>query len=638
MSLVVYDIETFKGCFSYCDIDVKTGEIKKFVIHKDRDDSCELYDHLKELKGMIGFNVISFDYPIIHLFMNWFPQAIKNCKKSLLYDETPEEIVLMLYNKAQEIIGQQSNSFMNFPSIREKDMLIPQMDLFKMYHFDNPARKTSLKSLQISMNYPNVLDSPIHHSKEDITLKEVETILEYNINDVLSTYEFYKKSKGKIDLRIGLQKKYGISCINYSDSKIGEELTLKLYCDKTGLDYWTVKKLRTHRDEIKLSDCILDYIQFKIKPFQDLLNKLKTKTVKETKGSINESVIYKGVKYLYGLGGLHACNKAGVYTNSNTHVIIDLDVSSLYPSIAINNQFYIEHLGKDFIDVYENGIVKPRLEAKRNGDVIISEGFKLSANSVFGKSNDEHSFLFDSEYTLKTTLNGQLLLSMLLVDLLELPDIKILQVNTDGISVLINDNLLNIFYKICEEWCKLTKFQLEFVEYKKMVIRDVNNYAAISTKSKLKYKGFFEIEKEYHKDNSFKIVPIALSNYFFNNIPVEETIREWKNIYDFCGKQKFNSDSYGQTSELRYDNNNNPFQYIEKQQKNVRYYISNKGKSFVKKYTKGTSEVINKGYEVTIFNKYEEKDMKDYDINYNFYIYSCHKEILSIENRQLNLF
>ena len=69
---------------------------------------------------------------------------------------------------------------------------------------------------------------------------------------------------------------------------------------------------------------------------------------------------------------------------------------------------------------------------------------------------------------------------------------------------------------------------------------------------------------------------------------------------------------------------------VEKQQKNVRYYVSNKGSSFIKNYQKGTTEVINKGYQVTIFNTYVQKEVKQYDINYSFYINECYKELDNI--------
>ena len=122
-----------------------------------------------------------------------------------------------------------------------------------------------------------------------------------------------------------------------------------------------------------------------------------------------------------------------------------------------------------------------------------------------------------------------------------------------------------------------------------------------------------------------------MSEYFFNNIPIEKTIKDHKNIYDFCGRQKFGRDSYGMIHFLKNNESKG-----EKQQKNVRYYISNDGATFYKYYNKGTSEVIHKGFKVTIFNNYIQKE--DYNIDYSFYISECNKIINVIEDKQLSLF
>jgi len=159
-----------------------------------------------------------------------------------------------------------------------------------------------------------------------------------------------------------------------------------------------------------------------------------------------------------------------------------------------------------------------------------------------------------------------------------------------------------------------------------------NNYLAVTTQGKIKYKGAFEINKDYHKDNSFKIIPIALSEYFVNNIPIETTILNHINIYDFCGRQKFKGQDYGTTETIINDK-----VMIEKQQKVTRYYISTKGSSFMKNYAKGTTEVINKGYQITIFNTFLNKEFDKYNINYQFYIKECNKELDNILNKQLQL-
>lgn len=376
--LYIYDIETLKSCFTYTAYNVDTNEVVQYVLHKDRFELLELIKHLKECKGQIGFNNINFDYPIIHkLLLNWEKWLAK-------YRNNEYEIINEIYQEAQRIIEEQNKPQFNvIVAIKSKDVLIPQLDLFKIWHYNNKGRMTSLKSLEISMNYFNVMDMSISHTREDITIDEIPGILDYNLNDVMATYEFYKKSKVKIDLRKSLSKEYDIPCLNWPDSKIGEQLILKLYCDKTGLSIWDVKEMRSERLRIALKDIILPYINFKSEEFNKLLTYFTNLSIKNTKGDINKSVIYKGFKYEYGAGGIHGCIKAGIYESDDNYIIIDADVSSLYPYLAIVNGFYPEHLGENFVEVYKY-IVDLRLKAKSEGNMVLSDGFKLAANSVYG--------------------------------------------------------------------------------------------------------------------------------------------------------------------------------------------------------------------------------------------------------------
>lgn len=637
--IYVYDVETMQSCFTYTALNIDTEEIVQFVLHKDRFELRELIIHLKSCKAQIGFNNLAFDYPVIHYIME-----INNTE--LITNSSVPNYISLIYQKAQELIEEQNKDHRDTPykwnGIREKDFICPQLDLFKLWHYNNKARSTSLKALEISMNYPNVLESSIPHTKEDITLEEVQEILDYNLNDVLATFEFYKRSEDKINLRKALNQQYNLNCSNFSDSKIGEQLMLKLYCEETGKDIWETKKLRTNRSKIHLEGCILPYIGFKVLEFQKILEFFKGAVIASTKDSLNKSIIYKGFKYDFGLGGIHGCIKPGVYEADEEYMIIDSDVASLYPSIAINNNFYPEHLGKAFVKVYKS-ILDKRVQAKKEKNNTLSDGFKLALNSVYGKSNDENSFLYDPLYTMKTTINGQLLLSMLAESIVQSLECTVLQINTDGITTKIRREDLGRYQKLCANWEKITSLSLEHINYERMVIGDVNNYLSITTDGKLKNKGRFEVQKvvgseiAYHKDNSFKIIPLAIQEYFMNGIPVEDTISTHTNIYDFCGRAKFRGQDYGETCILDYKDDL-PFNRIERQQKNTRYYISNKGSTFYKRYAKGSSEVINKGYEVQIFNKYIEKPMKEYNINYQFYIKACNQEINNIVKKQLTLF
>ena len=77
---------------------------------------------------------------------------------------------------------------------------------------------------------------------------------------------------------------------------------------------------------------------------------------------------------------------------------------------------------------------------------------------------------------------------------------------------------------------------------------------------------------------------------------------------------------------------------LKNNKKNVRYYISNKGSTFIKHYEDESTEVINKGYQVTVFNNYVEKNMEDYDLNYSYYIKETNKIINTIVTNQMQLF
>ena len=159
---------------------------------------------------------------------------------------------------------------------------------------------------------------------------------------------------------------------------------------------------------------------------------------------------------------------------------------------------------------------------------------------------------------------------------------------------------------------------------------------AVYEDGSVKSKGCFEIDKEFHKDPSMRIVPIALKEYFANGIPIEDTIKNHKNIYDFCLRLKTNSKS-------------TPiYQYLEDGEikkkelhRTTRYYISNPGcKSgiLLKDFGDGRISGVNIGYSVTLFNKYEEKEFSEYNIDYNFYIAEAMKIVDAIVDNQLTLF
>jgi len=268
----VYDLECLSNCFTYTGYCRQTKIYHQFVIHKLRNDYDALMIHLFRDKLIhIGYNNDNYDYPLLHHIIRHY-EDYKNLH--------PNEITSKIYNKSQEIIANQ------FSNIADWNKKIYQIDLFKIWHFDNKAKLTSLKALEIAMNLPIVKDMPFDHTYYINNLDEINQILIYNKHDVEATNEFLNitlgntenslyKGKNKIELRQKIEAQYKLPCINSNDIKLGTDLILKLYCDKFGFSINEIKKLRSHRKIINLEDCIPIWCSFETKEFNKLVDKFK---------------------------------------------------------------------------------------------------------------------------------------------------------------------------------------------------------------------------------------------------------------------------------------------------------------------------------------------------------------------------
>lgn len=236
----------------------------------------------------------------------------------------------------------------------------------------------------------------------------------------------------------------------------------------------------------------------------------------------------------------------------------------------------------------------------------------------------------------------------------------ILQCNTDGITVRIKKVNIPKMKEMTKWWEDLTQLTLESVNYKKFIMRDVNGYSAIGIDGSIKRKGDFEIDKEmkgeiqYHKDHSKRIVPLAVSLYFTDNIPVEQTIKNHltnsdyyngkiKNygIFDFMCGIKPKGGKKGTPKTILKDFSNGELTETICQKVN-RYYISNKGGHLILRYPDNSETQVEahpqKGryYKIKIMNKME--DLVDYDIDYTYYIREANKLVNSIVDFNYSLF
>lgn len=200
---------------------------------------------------------------------------------------------------------------------------------------------------------------------------------------------------------------------------------------------------------------------------------------------------------------------------------------------------------------------------------------------------------------------------------------------------------MELYLQLVKEVEQQFNVQFEREKYSKIVYSSVNDYIAVLENGNLKKKGMFVTEPELGNSVDFLIIPKLLEQYFIKGIRPETAIfnSEYK-IYDFCANQKVDR-SYT----VEWNN--------KKQQRLNRYYASTKGAYLYKcrwvekldKKTKLTSSIYTKNHMlgdagVMIYNKHIEKEnIKEYNINYTFYLQKVNKIISEIErNNQINLF
>jgi hypothetical protein len=653
----VMDYETMANCFVGVFEHYQTGETKVFAIHELRNDFDEFAEFLHQNadngERHISFNGLAFDAQITEYFLKYEKQWKKF---------SPGRVANEIYQKAQFVIDKSNKR--EWLDYYEAKMKIPQLDLYKLNHWDSGAKRASLKWIQFSMDWHNLQDMPIHHSTPIHTQEELDSIIGYCINDVKSTKAILNLSKGQINLRNKLTQEYDINLFSASEPKISKELFLHFLAEKTGKDKKEIKYSRTNRKEILGKDLILPYIKFTTPEFQELYNVFHDIVINplRIKGALDHTVNAYGVKIKFGLGGVHGCAAGGVYEATDGMVIMTSDVRSYYPNEAIRNKWSPAHIGKNvFCELYE-WFYDERVKIPKSN--IMNYVYKIILNSTFGLSNDKHSFLYDPQFLVQVTINGQLTLMMLLERIMEeIPGAIALMQNTDGIETMIPSEHMEQYHKICDEWEELTQLELDHDQYQKMIIADVNSYIAVNRFKEVPKEEYDAIIKKaphslvkqeddkffwaptickgrlnfidlaLHKNKSHLIKAKALYNFFIHDTPPEVTLANNKNIFDYCIGKKIKGDWRFVQRQIV------DGEYSEEDiQPTIRYYITNrKGSKIVKvNNSDGRQIQVESGkWMQKVFNEYEKKTWESYNIDKSYYLQLIYKEIDKIAGARL---
>jgi len=604
----VFDCETYPNVFTLTVEHAQAPLRWCFEISDWRNDSRSIVEFMRWLADnkarMVGFNSIGFDYPILHQLMKMGQSDAKT-----------------LYLKAQAIIDAQDGDRWAH-QVNPTDRYVEQVDLFKIHHFDNKARSTSLKALEFNMRANSIEDLPFPVGTV-LTREQVEMLKQYNAHDVVMTKRFYDHTADMIRFREDLCVKYpGRDWINFNDTKIGKEFfTLELEkagiaCYDFGADGRTPRQ--TKRPVIALREAILPWITFEQPEFNRVLAWLKEQTISETKGVFTDlTATIDGFTFVFGLGGIHGSVENTVVESDEDHLVVDLDVISYYPNLAITNGFYPAHLGKEFCTIYKSLFEQRKGYPKKSSE---SAMLKLALNGVYGDSNNQFSVFYDPLFTMSITLNGQLLLCLLAENLMKIPGLSIVQINTDGVTVRVPKAQKMSLDMVRADWEQRTGLTLEEAVYRVMFIRDVNNYLAQYTSGAVKRKGAYEWGALWHQDASALVIPKVAEKVLLEGVPIRETVEQWPDRMDFMLRAKVPRSSYLQWGEERVQNTS-------------RYYVAKGGKPMRKWMPplKGKTEWrgigIQSGWGVQVCNNIKDAVLP---VEFDFYVREIEKLTLRL--------
>ena len=625
---IVFDIEVLKNIFTCTCKNTDTGIINTFEISSRKVDIEELYKYFKQDCYFVGYNNHHYDNPVLNYLFYLFT------KDYFEYFST-RQITESVFRMSQIVIDKNSDFELWKEYKYARNFL--SIDLLTMLY--SKALRVSLKEMQVTMQYKNV-EEFIVDWHQDLPEKDMDRLISYNINDVESTEELLYRCKNDLELRVSIEDEYGITCLSLDGVNTGMKILEQEYIKHTGISKQVLEQLRSPCDQIDLEKVIFPWISFNTPILKDLLNNMKQlHNVSPGRKGYENTFVFGGMKVTVGVGGIHGDCGIEIIKPSEDEILLDSDVSSLYPSMIIEHNLYPPHLGKEFLETYTN-IRTRRLEAKKNKIKVVDKTLKLSLNGLSGNLQNEHSWCYSPFTVMQIRINGQLLLLKLSEQLLSI-GCKLHQINTDGVLYTCKKAKYDELQRILKDWENLTKLKLETEEFVQFYQLAINDYFGLKSDNTVKKKGFFLTNIELGKGLSPKIIPEAIINYFIDGIPVEETITSCRDIRKFLQAEKT-----GKQWTVEYNE--------QVQQRTNRFYVSNSGyylwKWKLDETGKKQYQNMLKGYGVKLHNRlYSDEDLQwkysqgetfqsIYDINYQYYIVQCLKIIEQLKPKQLNLF
>lgn len=631
---IVFDVEVLKNVFTCTCKNTETGILKVFELSPRINTMDEMIEYFSQNCYFVGYNNIHYDNCIINYIIELFYRKFFDIKSTI-------ELTESIYRLGQLIISDEdSKAILRYKFAKN----FKSIDLLTMLY--SKALRVSLKEMQVTMQYKNVEEFTVDWN-DYLPIEDIDKLISYNINDVNSTEELLNRCKEDLQLRIDIEKEFGLNCLSLDRVNLGDRLLKMKYMEYAGITKEQLDKLSSPADFVDLEKVIFPWIKFNNPILQKLLKDMKNEhMISPGRKGYENTFVFGGMKVTVGVGGIHGDCGTGIIKPKDDEMLLDSDVGSLYPSMMIEHKLYPPHLGKEFLITYSQ-VRSDRFVFKKTGQKNKSETYKYMLNGASGKLQEPTSWLYSPFTAMQIRINGQLLLLALCEKLLEL-DCKLYQINTDGVLYSCKKDKYKDIQKVMKEWETMTKLTLETEEFTAFYQLAINDYFGVTPKyaesknpKDIKKKGFFLSEIVLGKGLTPKIIPEAIINKLVHNIPVEETIKNCKDIRKFLQSEKTGKQWHVEYNDLP-------------QQRINRFYASTNGYYLWKWKTnnegKKEYQIMLKDYGVTIHNTLISDDELQqlysqgetfesiYHVNYKYYAIQATKIVEKIRPRQTSLF
>lgn len=494
----IFDCEVFAHDWLFVFKEVATGEYT--VIWNDND---EVLAFMERNPYLGGFNNKHYDNHILKAVMCGF---------------TPEQV-----KEINDLIIVHELNGWDIPALREYRVYFDSFDLK-----DDCQDGVSLKGIEAHLGIPieeTEVDFNVDHVLSESEKAQTTYYCKY---DVDATEILFKLRQGYLDNKAAVGRKRGLTDRQAMYMTNAKLTSVYLQAQKPEKP-WTDERDYQYPDKL-----LRQYIPQEV---FDFFERLKDK-------SIPDEVVFKekldlmvgGCPCTIAYGGIHGAIPCYREEATETRSIRNKDVASYYPHQMTLNGYCSRNIPSP--DVYA-ATIERRVKAKRAGDKATANTLKLVLNTTYGAMLNRYNDLYDPLMGRSVCISGQLQLLEMAEHLVQdCPTLKIIQLNTDGIMVSLDDCDVPVYQEITQEWQDRTGFELEEDLIKMICQKDVNNYVEVPFEGDPKIKGGVLVRGiapagAFNINNNACVVAKAVKDYLAYGIPVEDTIMSCDRLLDF---------------------------------------------------------------------------------------------------------